>query len=362
MIGGPSGGSRSVCFAGPLLLAMAIAVPLLLGACGTDDGSEIEPRVTGGTTAGEGDESPDADQQAGIVALVALEDADAIAVLAGPRWRLVRRLAAPPGPHNVAASADGRQVAVSSPPADRVTIVGAPFAEPAVVGVAGAPHDISFGPGAGRLWVAAEGAGRLVRVSVARRRAVTEKATGGPPHDLELDPAGKELWVTIDGSPIAEIRSPARGDLLGRARLGGAPHDLAFEPESGRVWLSNFLSPSLTVASPSTRRAEGSLTTGGEPHHFAFGLGCLWVSDNEGDRVLRIDPASRRIVGETRVGGAPHHVAVAGGRVLVAVNDTGRVAVLSARGRLVEQIEVGAGPHGIAVASGRRARSAQACE
>jgi hypothetical protein len=58
-------------------------------------------------------------------AFVALEREAAVAVLRGRPWRLASRLRVPAGPHNVAASPDGRFVAVSSPPADAVTIIDA---------------------------------------------------------------------------------------------------------------------------------------------------------------------------------------------------------------------------------------------
>ena len=47
------------------------------------------------------------------------------------------------------------------------------------------------------------------------------------------------------------------------------------------------------------------------------------------------------------VGAAPHHVAIAGKNALVAVNGTGRVAVVSHRGRLLTTVGAGEGPHGI---------------
>ncbi len=45
-------------------------------------------------------------RERGYRAFVAVETADAIAVLRGPPWRAVGRLAAPPGPHNATASPD----------------------------------------------------------------------------------------------------------------------------------------------------------------------------------------------------------------------------------------------------------------
>jgi DNA-binding beta-propeller fold protein YncE len=90
-----------------------------------------------------------------------------VAVLRGRPWRRVSQLRVPSGPHNVAASSDGRFVAVSSPTADAVTIIDARTARVrARVRVAGRPHDVDFSADGRFVWVTAEGRSRLVLVSV----------------------------------------------------------------------------------------------------------------------------------------------------------------------------------------------------
>ncbi|HEU0248542.1 MAG TPA: hypothetical protein VFR38_15805, partial [Gaiellaceae bacterium] len=138
------------------------------------------------------------------------------------------------------------------------------------------------------------------------------------------------------------------GRLVARPDLGGAPHDVAVAPNGDTIWFSNWSSGELTVVSLRTRRPVAHLRAGAEPHHFAFGLDRLWISDNAAGSLVRVDPAARRIVGRTDVGPAPHHVAVAGDLVLVAIHGSGRVAVVSRRGRLLGSLAVGSGPHGIA--------------
>ena len=252
-------------------------------------------------------------------------------------------------------------MAVSSPPADRVTIIRS--ADAAVVArprVRGGPHDLDFSADGRRLWVAAENGRRLVKLSIPGGGTAVSRNTAGSPHDLDV--SGRELWVTIDGSSGVEVRSTGNGRLVGRAELGLAPHDLAFEPGTDRVWVSNWSSPFLTVASARSRRRLAVARGGTEPHHFAFGLGCLWASDNAAGVLVRIDPSSRRARGRTRVGTAPHHVAVAGKSVLVAINGNGRVAVVSDRGRLLTSIRAGDGPHGIAAVPVPRTEASAARE
>jgi DNA-binding beta-propeller fold protein YncE len=334
-----------------LALVAAVTVPGCVG-----DESPTDRRRGGGEAPGALSTIPQRPTREGgtpaprFTALVALEKANAAAVLRGPPWRLVRRLPLPTGPHNVAASADGRWMAVTSPPADRVTLVDVRrsrvVARPAV---AGSPHDVSFARNGHALWVTAERAGRVVKLAVPGGRRIFQRRTAAPPHDLRVSPDGRRVWITLDGLPQVEVRD-STGRLRATAEPGGAPHDLAFQRGTDRIWFSNWGSGTLTVASARTGRRLGVVAAGAEPHHFAFGLGSLWVSDHGAGTLVRLDPRRRRVGGRTSVGPEPHHVAVAGSRVLVAVHESGRVAIVNRRSRRVRSIPVGPGPHGIAVA------------
>jgi YVTN family beta-propeller protein len=337
---------------GPVLIVLASLVVVGCAGEGTpmaetepDRGSEpskAEPAAVGGRAAGRGA------SRARYAAFVALEDASAVALLRGPPWSVVGRVRVAAGPHNVKASPDGRFIAVSSPPADRVTIFRASGRVLARGRVSGGPHDVAFTRNGSRLWVAAERAGRLVQISVETGRVVRTRTVGGNPHDIAVSPSGRRLWVTVNRSARVEVRSASTGRLLARPLIGGAPHDLAFEPDGSRVWFSNWSSGRLTVVSASTRRRLAMVTAGSEPHHFVFGSGALWVTDNDTGSVVRVNPRRRRVIGRTRVGAAPHHPATAGSQILVAVHGAGRVALVSSAGRLVRSVAVGAGPHGIA--------------
>jgi DNA-binding beta-propeller fold protein YncE len=337
-------------------LAGALGASMALAGCGGDPGDDVRRTPRTGPMGGHVGEStvparqPRAERR--FRAVVALEGENAIAVIEGPPWRVLRRLPAPAGPHNVAVSPDGRFAAVASPPADRVTLLDVVrLGVLARTTVPGAPHDVDFTADGQAVWVTAERAGRVVRLSVPGGAITASRPASGRPHDLAVSPDGRRLWVTIDGSQAMDVRDAATGRLLRRATTNGAPHDLAFEPGGARLWLSNWSSPMLTAVSARTGRALRTLRAGSEPHHFAFGKGCLWASDNGGGTVVRIDPVSNTVRGKTAVGPAPHHVTIAGGQVLVAVHGTGTVAVVSVDGRSLRRIAVGAGPHGIAAAS-----------
>jgi DNA-binding beta-propeller fold protein YncE len=285
-------------------------------------------------------------------AFVALENAGEVAVVTGPVLQVTARIAVPAGPHNLAASADGQYVAVTSPSQDTVTIVRA--ADASVVAqqqVSGYPHDVAFTPDGGRLWVTAERGRSLVALSVPDGRQIEVVPLDAGPHDLAISPDGQELWVTIDGSSAVEVRSPLDGALRSQPNLGGAPHDVAFSPDGAEVWFSNWSSPLLTVVSAPSREVMATLDAGTEPHHFAFAAGQVIASDHAGDAVLRIDQATRQIIERMPTGPAPHHVGVVGDTVLVAVNGTGQLATVDLSGA-VTSLDVGAGPHDVVVLPG----------
>lgn len=130
----------------PRLLLLTSIVAAVLGGCG---GSGSGRHKTGSTresvTAAHASGSRGSLGARRFVGIVALENANELGVIAGPPWRVLRHIPAPAGPHNVSASRDGRWVAATSPPSDRVTIVAMPgarvVAQPRVIGY---PHDAEF--------------------------------------------------------------------------------------------------------------------------------------------------------------------------------------------------------------------------
>jgi DNA-binding beta-propeller fold protein YncE len=334
---------------GAFAVAAVLAAGLLAGCGREEDGAARRAPANRAPSPAIEARSP-----ASFRAFVALEGRGAVAVLdSRPRWHVARRTRVAGGPHNLEVSPDGRFVAVTSPPAGRVTVFDATGRRVADARVPGMPHDLVFTRDSGRLWITVEGGGRLVEIAPRTGRRVRDVPAYGRPHDLALSGDGRRLWVTLDGSDSVQEHSAGTGRLLRRHELGGAPHDLAFDPSGRRVWLSNTASSSLTVAAASGRKL-GSMAAGTEPHHFVFGLGRLWASDHGGGTVMRIDPRRRRVLQRTSVGPEPHHLAVAGAEVLVAVHGSGRVVVLSRRGRLLDTVSVGAGPHGIGAARAPR--------
>jgi DNA-binding beta-propeller fold protein YncE len=132
------------------LIVVLASVVMATACAGADDASPPSPSppTTSPLAAGPTTTSPPTPERA-YRAFVALENAGEVAVVTGPVLQVTTRIAVPAGPHNLAASADGQYVAVTSPGRDTVTIVRA--ADASIVAqqqVSGYPHDVAFTPDA----------------------------------------------------------------------------------------------------------------------------------------------------------------------------------------------------------------------
>ena len=289
--------------------------------------------------------------------LVAAEDDDRLVALLPETGRVVARLRVPDGPHNVAVARDLRTVAVTSPPAGRLTLVDA-FRPRVVAVLAGFayPHDVEFSPDGRWAYVTEEHAGRVAVVSVARRRVVARIAVGGPPHDLAVRGDGKRVWVTRGralGIAILDPASPSHPRVVGNGGARGA-HDIAFGADGLRVWVTYWdgglvgqLHAYARTGSLRSQQLVGRLV-----HHVQVDArGRLWATDHHLGLLYRLSRAGARA---WAVGGCPgaHHVGVGAGRgrVAVACHDSGTVLVYDPVTRRTRSYAVGRGPHGAVVA------------
>jgi Tol biopolymer transport system component len=163
-------------------------------------------------------------------------------------------------------------VAVTSPPADRITIVDVRrarvVARPAV---SGSPHDVSFARDGHALWVSAERAGRVVKLSVPGGRRVFQRRTAAAPHDLRVSPdgrrvavrLGRDIWLlernqgaltrlsfdssasrpawSVDGRRVAYIRQiGTRQDLRLVGSDGGSPAESLLALPDLQLWEGLF--------------------------------------------------------------------------------------------------------------------------
>jgi streptogramin lyase len=116
----------------------------------------------------------------------------------------------------------------------------------------------------------------------------------------------------------------------------------------GSLWV---LGPELERLSPATMRLVATVELPGGDNDIATGLGAVWVSDDEGEAVLRVDPREERISRTYDVTGGPLDVAV-GADAVWATNEAGTVARIDPRTGEVAAAPVGGTPRGLDVGAG----------
>ena len=287
------------------------------------------------------------------LAYVAAEDDDRLAVVDLGSRSVVRRLAVADGPHNVAATFDGRVVAVTSPPAGVVTVVdGRSLRVRRTFSGFGYPHDVKLSADGRTAWVTDERRDRVGVLDLRAGRVRARSPVADAPHDLVVT---DRVLVTHgpSGSALTVI-DPAHRRVVGRIAVGRGPHDITFQPDSANVFVTYWRTPDVGRIDWGRRRIVYRRRLGGVPHHVQFDYLSgrhLWVSDHSRGVILRLRSADGSVFRRYRGCPGAHHVALPGVGLyaVAACHDSGRLLVIARNGRTAT-IPVGHGLHGVAVA------------
>ena len=150
------------------------------------------------------------------------------------------------------------------------------------------------------------------------------------------------VWA---GSTRAISRiDPATGRLRPYSSPAWGPMTFGF----GSLWV---LGRGLERLSPVTMRRQAVIQLTGGYVRVAAGLGSVWISDDEGEAVIRVDPEHDAIARTYDVGGRPFGLAVGSAAVWVAVDD-GTAARIDPDTHDVISTNVGGAPRGVGVGGG----------
>ena len=286
-------------------------------------------------------------------AYVSAEDEDLLVAVDLESSRVVARVRVPNGPHNVDATSDGRVVAVTSPPAGKVTVLdGRTLRVRRTFGGFGYPHDVDLTADGRFAWVTDERRDEVVVLDLRRATVSARIAVSDGPHDLVVTDR-----VLVTHSPSASaltVIDRRSGRVSGRVFAGRGPHDIAFQPDSANVYLTFWDSGSVAAVDWGRRRVLFRRRVGTLTHHLAFDGWSgrrLWVSDHVGGRIMLLEARSGRVLRSFDGCPGAHHVAVGPKRIVGACHESGRIVVFR-RGRLTRSsVHVGHGLHGVDVAT-----------
>ena len=289
---------------------------------------------------------------------VANEDGDSLTALDASSNRVVATLHGLPGPHDVQATPDGREVWVISGPTAQVIVLDTAFYAPrAVVGVGKDPAQLAFTPDGKTGYIANRGDGTVSVLDVAAHRVVATLPVGAAPHGLQVSPDGRWLAVANTQDGTVRLIDTATNTPQASIPVGGEPTRVAFAPDGALLYVLVEDQAHVVRIDVAARRLRGVVALDGRPLQLAIApdnLALLVVQQGPATRpgatLVLIDPRSFTIAGTVESG-----VGVVG----VAVDATSRHAYLtnSARNevgvldlaaqRVRTTIPTGLGPTGV---------------
>jgi YVTN family beta-propeller protein len=262
-----------------ILLGAAVALPTVLAAGPTDQGTVLADSVGELTAAGTG----------------------------------LARSVALPGPPDAAVSADGSVWVASSEENTvyRIDPVTAAVAQAIPVG-AGPSAIVANGQD---IWVANTLNGTVSRINAAVGRVVQTVPVGTEP--VGIAAGGGSLWVTDAAASTLWALDPVSGQPTGRIPLGSAPSGVAFG--DGAVWVTSPDDDSVIRVDPrSGQPGQRPIAVGAGPTAIAFGLGSVWVANGLDSTVSRIDPSTGTVAATIPAEDGVDALAVAGRSVWAA--------------------------------------------
>ena len=155
---------------------------------------------------------------------------------------------------------------------------------------------IRFNANGSRLYVADEGASRLVVIDTSNHQRVASIPVRAP-IDVAVSPDNNRAHVAtfFDWSII----NLPTNSLINSADTRSAPVAIAHNPRGSQVYISAREGGSVTIGNTSTQRIEQTLTGLLGPYDIAFerGRDRAYVSQTDGDLLGIIDTRSRQVIG-----------------------------------------------------------------
>lgn len=291
----------------------------------------------------------------------------------------VRAFPLPIRPHNVQASADGKQVIVAGPVVTgteghgehaamssmpgRLLVLDAQTMDidrAVAVDIGSSPAHVVVSPDGTRAYVTDSASNGVQIVDLVQRKVASEVPTGSYPHGLRLSPDGTTIAVANLQDDTVSLIDVASGKESARIPAGNAPVQVAWAPDAKSVYVSLRDEDSVAVVDPTLRKKKSSAPVGDGPIQlFVTPDGRFVYVANEGTEatpattVSVINTSTMQVVRTIGAGKGPHGVVIppAGNRVYVTNRFDDSVSEIDvATQKVVRTYQVGDEPTGITYA------------
>jgi YVTN family beta-propeller protein len=265
------------------------------------------------------------------------------------------------GPHEVAATADGRLAFVTNygggAPGNTLSVIdlgGRTESRRVDLGPLRQPHGLVVVDG--KALFTAEGARSIARYDPATNRIDWRFETGQDlTHMIVASPDGRTLFTSNIGSNTISVIENAGGEWRQTlVRVGAGPEGLDVSPDGRELWTAHSGDGGVSVIDVATRKVVHTIDAGTRRANrlkFTRDGALVLISDLDAGEVVFIDTKTRRVTRRLPVGRMVEGILIApdGRRAYVAVSGENRVAVIDLQTMAaVQTIATGRGPDGMA--------------
>jgi YVTN family beta-propeller protein len=249
--------------------------------------------------------SPQSAERSGARLLVVNKGESTLSVVDPKSGAELARIATGPGPHEVAASPDGRVAVVTNygtgaAPGTTLTVVDLDRLEAVAtidLGEQRAPHGIMYLPDGRHVAVTTERTQTLTIVDVEGRRVVAAIPTGANvSHEVAVTPDGRRAFVANIGSGSVTAIDLISRSVIRSIPTGAGAEGVAVTPNGREVWVSNRAANTVSVIDAESLELLATLESADFPIRVVFTPdGTRALVTNARSAELRVfDVASRR--------------------------------------------------------------------
>jgi YVTN family beta-propeller protein len=217
-----------------------------------------------------------------------------------------------PGPPDAAVSADGSVWVASSEENTVYRINPVTAAVVQAIPVGSGPSAIAAN--GQDIWVANTLNGTVSRINAVVDRVVQTVPVGTEP--VGIAAGGGSVWVTDAAASTLWALDPVSGQPTGRIPLASTPSGVAFGDTS--VWVTSPGDDSVIRVDPRSGQPGRPIQVGAGPTAIAFGLGSVWVANGLDSTVSRIDPSTGTVTATIPAEDGVDALAIAGRSVWAA--------------------------------------------
>jgi DNA-binding beta-propeller fold protein YncE len=291
-----------------------------------------------------------------VQALVTAETENRLLVVDLPSGRVVRRIAVPADPEDLATDGTGGVIVVVSSAAGKVTLLSASsFHTLGVLGGFKSPHIAAIAPDDQHAYVTDDAGGTVTAIDLANLRVTSTTEVGVGAHHLGFAPYQSQAWVALGESARAIVMLSTQDydhpRVIGRFDPGFPVHDVEFPPDAQQAWVTSSDGPDASVFNPANRKLLFRVPVGSPPQHVAFAGRNAYLTSGSAGTIEQVDAATGRILARAKSPYGSFELAAGDGYVVTSSLLLGTLAIYTSRLRLLRVVHLAPAAREVAISN-----------